>query len=294
MTEENEQEQADRFNGLIQRYQRQQLSSVEFHREWLALGAPPADMLPEGWSEVFGPERPEECDNLDQLEGWWQVERQGHLVPGYGGKVPPSPNTKASSVAIYLIVSVLSVVVALPYGWPVVLPVLVVMALLIFPLRREIQHNEERANRYELAHADYRQRRTELLESSPEELRWDEARLEDLAQLNNRADVERWWRHARRRLQFQTVADLPFRPTRSNAMSNLIMAVPVGLIGIFPAWLVGRNNLTLGCLIFLVCLGPVIAILLSCRKEFRAAQEYNLAESAYQERLVALGEEPDW
>ncbi|MFM8223769.1 MAG: hypothetical protein ACKOJF_33125, partial [Planctomycetaceae bacterium] len=148
MTEENEQEQADRFNGLIQRYQRQQLSSVEFHREWLALGPPPAGKLPKGWSEFSGPERPEECDDLDQLEGWWQVERQGHLVPGEDQKVAPSPDTDSGLVVLYLLVSASLVFFVLPHGWPVFLPVLVVLALLILPLRREMQHLAAQSDRY--------------------------------------------------------------------------------------------------------------------------------------------------
>lgn len=286
------QDQEDAFNGLIQRYQRLELSSFEFHREWRALGAPPASMMPEEWSELSGAERPEECDNLDELEGWWQVERQGHLVPGNGRKVAPSPDTKSGGVAIYLIVSVFSVFVAIPYGWPVVLAVLGVMALLIFPLRREMQHFAARSNRYEAAHAIYQKHRAELMERYPEQLRWEEARLEDLAELNNHADVERWWRHFQNRLSRTIDSINPSRPNRKQAIMMLVFSVVVFVTEPLVTWFdptsVGSTRWTsiipaaiLGVVLFRIGLNGL-----------RVAREYDLAEAAYHRRLEELSQDP--
>ena len=288
------QDQEDAFNGLIQRYQRLELSSFEFHREWRALGPPPAETTPEGWNRTPSPDRPEDCDNLDALEGWWEVELQGHLVPDRNRKVLPTPKGKYAILAVYLIVSFGGLILAFQSGWLAILLVLGGMALFLKPIRREMREDSARSDRHVLARVAYQKRRNELIELNPEELRWEASSLEYLESLDNRDDVERWWRYAHKRLQFEYLAGQPFRPTRSHAVDNLIAGVLVGLMTLFPAFSIGRTNPTRGCLVLLACWVPILPILLSARKVYLAAREYDHAVEAYQRRLEELGEEPDW
>ena len=282
----------DERNQLIERYKQRKLSSVEFHRAWVELSDPPAEDAPEQSTLAPPPERLEECANIDELERWWQIELEGHLVPGKYERIPPPRNQSGCLLVIFLCVSAGGLYAAFSSGWPAILAVLAAIALLIKPVRREMRQDDDLADRYELAHASYLKRRDELIRSNPEELRWEASEVEDLERLDNQEDVERWWRHAQKRchqLDPQTT-----RPTKLDRFSPvLILIIFLPLIAIPPIMIWRDPKAVPSARWFATISFGLLGFFFvkSHLKTLRAGWEYSRAERGYQSRLEELGQD---
>jgi|694.fasta_scaffold57249_2 hypothetical protein len=283
----------DERNQLIERYKQRKLSSVEFHRAWVELSDPPAEDAPEQSTLAPPPERLEECANIDELERWWQIELEGHLVPGKYERIPPPRNQSGCLLVIFLCVSAGGLYAAFSSGWPAILAVLAAIALLIKPVRREMWQDDDLADRYELAHASYLKRRDELIRSNPEELRWEASEVEDLERLDNQEDVERWWRHAQKRYK---VGSATSRVTKFDLVGNIgfLVAMPVTWLPL--VYLVWVDPKVAPFVWWLAHLGLVFLLgycVWAARSMLRAVRAYNRAEKSYQSRLEELGLDRD-
>lgn len=240
------------------------------------------------------PDDPEECANVDELDRWW-AKAAGPYVANYRDETMPRPRNQAGCLlVVFAGVCAGGLFAAASSGWFAVLAVIVGIILLIGPVLKEMTKDTSDYEEYTALYEAYRRRHNELLRSSEEEDRWIEARVEDLDQLSNRDDVERWWRHAQRRCG---VNEKSGPPTRVAVFINIAFLLFIGSLGLPVFFGIQKDPQATRAawwIALLIAVAPLGYTIWAVRSLLRTASDYRAALDSYERKRVELGEEPKW